>query len=125
MMPFFNEISAGNPLDVLNEDIKYINYSDLFNNSKDNSFACKVNGNSMEEFGIFNGDTVIVNKDITFNSKSIYAVQIDNTEVTLKKINILKNEIEIFGDSKNFNTTKYKKDRIKIIGKMVSLIRSY
>ena len=79
----------------------------------------------MEEFGIFNGDTIIVNKDITFNSKSIYAVQIDNTEVTLKKINILKNEIEIFGDSKNFNTTKYKKDRIKIIGKMVSLIRSY
>ena len=125
MMPFFNEISAGNPLDVLNEDIKYINYSDLFNNSKENSFACKVNGNSMEEYGIFNGDTVIVNKDITFNSKSIYAVQIDNTEVTLKKINILRNEIEIFGDSKNFNTTKYKKDRIKIIGKMVSLIRSY
>ena len=79
----------------------------------------------MEEFGIFNGDTVILNKDITFNSKSIYAVQIDNTEVTLKKINILKNEIEIIGDSKNFNTTKYKKDRIKIIGKMVSLIRSY
>ena len=125
MIPFFNEISAGNPLDVLNEDIKYINYSDLFNNSKENSFACKVNGNSMEEFGILNGDTVVVNKDITFNSKSIYAVQIDNTEVTLKKINILKNEIEIFGDSKNFNTTKYKKDRIKIIGKMVSLIRSY
>ena len=125
MMPIFSEISAGNPLDVLNEDIKYINYSDLFNNTKDNSFACKVNGNSMEEFGIFNGDTVILNKDITFNSKSIYAVQIDNTEVTLKKINILKNEIEIFGDSKNFNTTKYKKDRIKIIGKMVSLIRSY
>ena len=125
MIPIFSEISAGNPLDVLNEDIKYINYSDLFNNTKENSFACKVNGNSMEEFGIFNGDTIIVNKDITFNSKSIYAVQIDNTEVTLKKINILKNEIELFGDSKNFNTTKYKKDRIKIIGKMVSLIRSY
>ena len=79
----------------------------------------------MEEFGIFNGDTVIVNRDITFSSKSVYAIQIDNTEVTLKKINILNSEIEIFGDSKNFHTKKYKKDRIKIIGKMVSLIRSY
>ena len=28
MMPFFNEISAGNPLEILNEDVKYINYSD-------------------------------------------------------------------------------------------------
>ncbi len=125
MIPFFNEISAGNPLEVLNEDVKYINYSDFFKNTKENSFACKVNGNSMEEFGIFSGDTVIVNKDVTLNSKSIYAIQIDNTEVTLKKINILKNEIEIFGDSKNFNSKKYKKDRIKIIGKMVNLIRSY
>jgi repressor LexA len=125
MMPFFNEISAGNPLEILNEDVKYINYSDLFKNTKENSFACKVNGNSMEEFGIFNGDTVIVNRDITFSSKSIYAIQIDNTEVTLKKINILNSEIEIFGDSKNFHTKKYKKDRIKIIGKMISLIRSY
>ena len=125
MIPFFNEISAGNPLEVVNEDIKYINYSDFFKYTNENSFACKVNGNSMEEFGIFNGDTVILNKDVTFNSKSIYAIQIDNTEVTLKKINILKTDIEIFGDSKNFNTKKYKKDRIKIIGKMVNLIRSY
>ncbi len=125
MIPFFNEISAGNPLEVLNEDVKYINYSDFFKKIQENSFACKVNGNSMEEFGIFNGDTVIVNKDVTFNSKSIYAIQIDNTEITLKKINILKSEIEIFGDSKNFVTKKYKKDRIKIIGKMINLIRSY
>ena len=125
MMPFFNEISAGNPLEVLNEDVKYINYSDFFKNTKENSFACKVNGNSMEEFGIFNGDTVIINKEVTFNPKSIYAIQIDNTEVTLKKINILKSEIEIFGDRKNFNTKKYKKGRIKIVGKMVSLIRNY
>ena len=29
MIPFFNEISAGNPLEVLNEDVKYINYSDF------------------------------------------------------------------------------------------------
>ncbi len=125
MMPFFNEISAGNPLEVLNEDVKYINYDDFFKNTKENSFACKVNGNSMEEFGIFNGDTVIINKEVTFNPKSIYAIQIDNTEVTLKKINILKSEIEIFGDRKNFNTKKYKKGRIKIVGKMVSLIRNY
>ncbi len=125
MMPFFNEISAGNPLEVLNEDLEYINYSDLLKNTKDSSFACKVNGNSMEEFGVFDGDTVILNKDITFNSKSIYAIQIDNNEISLKKIKIFKNEIEIFGDSKNFNSAKYQKDRVKIIGKMVSLIRSY
>ena len=125
VIPYFNEISAGNPLEVLNDNVEYINYSDLFKNKKEDSFACLVNGDSMEEFGIFDGDTIILNKDISFNIKSIYAVQIDNSEISLKKIKILKNEIEIFGDSKNFNSIKYQKDRIKIIGKMINLIRSY
>ena len=125
VIPYFNEISAGNPLEVLNDNVEYINYSDLFKNKKGDSFACLVNGDSMEEFGIFDGDTIILNKDINFNIKSIYAVQIDNSEISLKKIKILKNEIEIFGDSKNFNSIKYQKDRIKIIGKMINLIRSY
>ena len=79
----------------------------------------------MEEFGIFNGDTIILNKEINYNSRSIYAVQIDDSEVSLKKIKILKNEIEIFGDKKNFTSTKYAKDRVKIIGKMINLVRSY
>ena len=48
-----------------------------------------------------------------------------NKYLFLSATDLEHNEIEIFGDSKNFNTTKYKKDRIKIIGKMVSLIRSY
>ena len=125
VIPYFNEISAGKPLDALNDNMEYVEYSDLLNNKKEGSFACKVNGNSMEEFGIYNGDTVILNNDINYNSKHIYAIQIDNAEISLKKIKILKNEIEIFGDKKNFNTTKYQKDRIKIIGKMTNLIRSF
>tara|TARA_Y100000768_G_scaffold388337_1_gene383639 strand:- start:4381 stop:4959 length:579 start_codon:yes stop_codon:yes gene_type:complete len=125
LMPYFNEISAGNPLEVLHDNIEYIKYSDLFKNKKEGSFACKVNGNSMEVFGIFNGDTIILNKNINYDSKSIYAIQIDNSEISLKKIKILKNEIEIFGDSKNFNSKRYNKDRIKIIGKMINLVRSY
>ena len=125
LIPFYSEISAGNPLDVLNENIEYVKYSDFFKKENNDCFACRVNGNSMEEFGIFNGDTIILDKEINYNSRSIYAVQIDDSEVSLKKIKILKNEIEIFGDKKNFTSTKYAKDRVKIIGKMINLVRSY
>ncbi len=125
VIPYYSEISAGNPLEILNDNIEYVKYSDFFRNKSDSCFACRVNGNSMEEFGIFDGDTIILDKEIDYNSKDIYAVQIDDSEVSLKKIKILKNEIEIFGDKKNFNSTKYLKDRIKIIGKMINLVRSY
>jgi len=125
LIPYFNEISAGIPLNTSTDNIEYIQINDLLKNKDTNCFACKVNGNSMESFGIFNNDIVIIDKDTSYNSKHIYAVQIDNSEITLKKIKLIDNHIIIEGDTNNYQPSKYNKDRIKIIGKMVNLVRSY
>ena len=79
----------------------------------------------MDSFGIHNGDIAIIDKNTSYNPKKIYAIQIDNNEITLKKLKVINNEIEIIGDKKNYTSKKYSKDRVKIIGKMISLIRSY
>ena len=125
LIPYFNEISAGIPLNTSTDNIEYIQINDLLKNKDTNCFACKVNGNSMESFGIFNNDIVIIDKDTSYNSKHIYAVQIDNSEITLKKIKLIDNHIIIEGDINNYQPSKYNKDRIKIIGKMINLVRSY
>ncbi len=125
LIPFYNEISAGNPLSSSNDQIDYVQYEELIKIKNINSFACKVNGNSMDSFGIHNGDIAIIDKNTSYNPKKIYAIQIDNNEITLKKLKVINNEIEIIGDKKNYTSKKYSKDRVKIIGKMISLIRSY
>jgi repressor LexA len=125
LIPYFNEISAGIPLNTSSDNIEYIQINDLFKNKNSNCFACKVNGNSMESFGIFNNDIVIIDKNTSYNSKNIYAVEIDNNEITLKKIKLIDNYIIIEGDKNNYQSSKYNKDRIKIIGKMINLVRSY
>jgi repressor LexA len=125
LIPYFNEISAGIPLNTSSDNIEYIQINDLLKNKDSNCFACKVNGNSMESFGIFNNDIVIIDKNTSYNSKNIYAVEIDNNEITLKKIKIIDNYIIIEGDKNNYQSSKYNKDRIKIIGKMINLVRSY
>ena len=125
LIPYFNEISAGIPLNTSSDNIEYIQINDLLKNKNSNCFACKVNGNSMESFGIFNNDIVIIDKNTSYNSKNIYAVEIDNNEITLKKIKLIDNYIIIEGDENNYQSSKYKKDRIKIIGKMINLVRSY
>ena len=125
LIPYFNEISAGIPLNTNSDNIEYIQINDLFKNKNSNCFACKVNGNSMESFGIFNNDIVIIDKNTSYNSKNIYAVEIDNNEITLKKIKLIDNYIIIEGDKNNYQSSKYNKDRIKIIGKMINLVRSY
>ena len=125
LIPYFNEISAGIPLNTSSDNIEYIQINDLLKNKDSNCFACKVNGNSMESFGIFNNDIVIIDKNTSYNSKNIYAVEIDNNEITLKKIKLIDNYIIIEGDKNNYQSSKYNKDRIKIIGKMINLVRSY
>ena len=125
LIPYFNEISAGIPLNTSSDNVEYIQINDLLKNKDSNCFACKVNGNSMESFGIFNNDIVIIDKNTSYNSKNIYAVEIDNNEITLKKIKLIDNYIIIEGDKNNYQSSKYNKDRIKIIGKMVNLVRSY
>ena len=125
LIPYFNEISAGIPLNTSSDNIEYIKINDLLKNKDSNCFACKVNGNSMESFGIFNNDIVIIDKNTSYNSKNIYAVEIDNNEITLKKIKLIDNYIIIEGDKNNYQSSKYNKDRIKIIGKMINLVRSY
>ena len=125
VIPFFNEISAGKPIDVLNDQIEYIDVNNFIKSDKADCIACKVHGNSMESYGIFEDDIIIVQRVTNYNSNDIHAVQIDDSEITLKKIKLIKDEIEIFGDHKNFSSVRYKKDRVKILGKMVNLVRKY
>ena len=125
VIPFFNKISAGKPLDVLSDQIEYIDVNNFIKSDKANCIACKVHGNSMESYGIFEDDIIIVERVTNYNSNDIHAVQIDDSEITLKKIKLIKDEIEIFGDHKNFSSVRYKKDRVKILGKMVNLVRKY
>jgi len=123
-IPYFQTISAGKSYEINNELNETINISDLIKYNK-NTFACKVNGNSMESHGIYNGDIIILEKETSVKTNDIYAVQIDNNEITLKKIKISGNTIELVGDEKNFTPISYSKNRINILGKIVNLIRNY
>lgn len=125
VIPFYNEISAGKPIDVLNDQIEYIDVNNFIKSDKANCIACKVHGNSMESYGIFEDDIIILERVTNYNSNDIHAVQIDDSEITLKKIKLIKDEVEIFGDHKNFSSVRYEKDRVKILGKMVNLVRKY
>ena len=125
VIPFYNEISAGKPIDVISDQIEYIDVNNFIKSDKANCIACKVHGNSMESYGIFEDDIIILERVTNYNSNDIHAVQIDDSEITLKKIKLIKDEVEIFGDHKNFSSVRYKKDRVKILGKMVNLVRKY
>ena len=124
---FYNEISAGKPIETETNTVSKVNANELLDLNKNSNdiFACKINGNSMNSYGIYHGDTVLLEKPNFINEKNIYAIQIDNSDITLKKIKINYDTIEILGDELNFKKMTYSKDRIKLLGKMIKLIRNY
>ena len=125
VIPLYAEISAGKPLDTDLANMEYIQLDYLIKNKSKNSFACKVNGESMNSYGIQSGDIVILDSSKSYKKNDICAVQIDNSEISLKKIELLKENIKIYGDNDNFNPMTIKKERIKIIARMIGLIRNY
>ena len=81
-LPLYGMIAAG----VLHEAVEQqerIDFTDIFN--KDNLFALKVNGDSMIEDAIADGDHVIVRKQRTARKGQIVVAVTDEGEATLKR----------------------------------------
>ena len=117
-------IAAGTPIEAIQHEVDKISLPvDLQGNG--DYFGLKVNGDSMIDAGINNGDTVIIKKSSTADDGEIAVVLIDDQEATLKKIRKKGKTIALEAANKNFGTKIYASNRIKIQGKLVSLYRKF
>jgi repressor LexA len=118
-IPLLGKISAGIPIEAIENIDKYINgISDLFG-SKD-IFALKVKGNSMIGAGIFDGDIVIIKKQPKAENGEIIAALIEN-EATVKRFYKEKNSIKLVAENPEYEPIVA--DNIQIIGKVIGVIR--
>ena len=117
------KISAGGPTEaVLDQDILELEY--MFSNEK--CYALKVQGDSMIDAGIYDGDWVIVEKTNRISKSKVAVVLIDNQDVTLKYYKLLKKDIvELIPANKKFNSIKYDISRVAIQGIVIGQIRVY
>ena len=118
-IPLLGRISAGLPIEAIENIDKYISgISDLFG-SKD-IFALKVKGNSMIGAGIFDGDIVIIKKQPKAENGEIIAALIEN-EATVKRFYKEKNNIKLVAENPEYEPIVA--DNIQIIGKVIGVIR--
>ena len=124
-LPFLGRIAAGNPIEAITGSFEQISVPNYLINNKEEHFTLEVNGDSMIEEGIFDGDIVIICKTNFAQTGDIVVALIDENEVTLKKFRSFKNSIALEPSNKNFKTRIYGEDRVKIQGKLVGLIRKF
>ena len=123
-IPFVGRIAAGSPISAIEGSGRSIGVSpDLL--GPGDHFALEVNGESMVEEGILDSDIVIVRRQDTANAGDIVVALIDDAEATLKRLQRRKGMIELEAANPAFQTQIYTPDRVRIQGRLVSLIRRY
>ena len=123
-VPMLGKIAAGTPIEAISNYDEYIDVSKNYLLSED-SFALIVEGDSMIDEGIFDGDTVVISKINNINNGDIVVALIDKEEATLKKFRKKGDSIALEPANKHYKTQIYGPDRVTIQGKMCALIRKY
>ena len=117
-VPILGEVKAGYDMYV-DENILGYEYCNNEEYSKGEYFYLKVKGDSMVGDRIADGDIVYVKKQDYINNKEIGVFLIENDEVTIKRALLDKNYITLRAANEKYPDRKFKKDEIKILGRVI------
>ncbi len=123
-IPVLGKIAAGTPVEAIQNEVSRI---PLPNNLEKNGeyFGLKIQGDSMIDAGINEGDTVIVKKTDTADNGKIVVALIDDHEAMLKRIRRKGKTVALESANKNYETKIFGPDRVKVQGILVSLYRNF
>jgi len=123
-IPVLGKIAAGTPVEAIQNEVSRIPMP--ANIEKDGEFfGLKVQGDSMIEAGINDGDTVIVKKADTADNGKIVVALIDDHEAMLKRIRRKGKTVALESANRNYETKIFGPDRVKVQGILVSLYRNF
>ncbi|WP_026942108.1 transcriptional repressor LexA [Hellea balneolensis] len=122
-VPFVGKIAAGNPIAAIEDSYNMISVPP--NMMGPDHFALEIEGESMIEAGILDGDIVIVKKANTARNNQIVVALVDQEEATLKRIYKSGQTIELIPENKDFETKTFGPDRVEVQGILVGLVRKY
>jgi len=123
-IPVLGKIAAGTPVEAIQNEVSRIPLPESLEKNGE-YFGLKVQGDSMIEAGINEGDTVIVKKTDTADNGKIVVALVDDHEAMLKRIRRKGKTIALESANRNYETKIFGPDRVKVQGILVSLYRNF
>jgi repressor LexA len=123
-IPVMGRIAAGTPISAIQNRSHSITLSPDFLASGEH-YALEVRGDSMVEAGILDGDVVVIKRQEMANTGDIIVALIDDEEATLKRFRRRGSSIALEAANPAYETRVLGPNRVKIQGKLVSLVRRY
>ncbi len=123
-IPLYGKIAAGTPIEAIaNENDRISVPFEMV--TRGAFYALTIEGDSMVEAGILDGDTVIIKKAETANNGDIVVALVDESEATLKILKRDKNEVHLIPCNSAYETRILSASRVRVQGVLAGLLRSY
>jgi repressor LexA len=123
-LPLYGKIAAGVPIEAMRDNSTEIEVPVALIGNGDH-FALEVEGDSMIEAGILDGDTVIIRKGETAENGQIIVALVDEEEVTLKRLRRRGNSIALEPANIRYETRIFPAERVRVQGRLIALLRKY
>src|SRR5712671_6375864 len=123
-LPLYGRIAAGTPIEALRDNSTTVDVPVTLLGSGAH-YCLEVQGDSMVEAGIQNGDIAIIKSADTAESGEIVVALIDDTEATLKRLRRKGASIALEPANPAYETRIFGPDRVKIQGRLAGLYRRY
>lgn len=123
-VPLLGRIAAGVPISAIQHETDRIPVAaDMLPGGE--HFALTVQGDSMIDAGILDGDTVLIRRCQSADSGDIVVALVDDEEATLKRLRKKGGSIALEAANPDYETRIFGPDRVKVQGRLVGLIRRY
>ena len=123
-LPLSGRIAAGTPIEALRDNSTTVDVPVTLLGSGAH-YCLEVQGDSMVEAGIQNGDIAIIKSSDTAETGEIVVALIDDTEATLKRLRKKGASIALEPANAAYETRIFGPDRVKIQGRLAGLYRRY
>ena len=123
-IPMYGKIAAGLPIEAVADERETISVPANMTGVGEH-YALLVEGDSMINAGILNGDTVIIKRAKQANDGDIVVALIDGVDVTLKTFHRRGKAVALEPANPAYETRIFTDDRIEIQGILVGLMRTY
>ncbi|KCZ94387.1 transcriptional repressor LexA [Hyphomonas johnsonii] len=123
-IPLVGTIAAGIPISAIQQDNGHVNAPDGLSEG-DEHFALEVQGDSMIDAGILEGDIVVLRRTEAANTGDIVVALIDGEEATLKRLRRKGASVALEAANPAYETRIFGPDRVQVQGRLVALVRRY
>lgn len=123
-LPLYGKIAAGTPIEALRDNASFVPVPGGMLGTGEH-YALTVEGDSMIDAGILDGDTVIIRRCDTADNGQIVVALVDGQEATLKRLRRKGSSIALEPANTRYETRVFGPDRVQVQGRLIGLLRQY